>query len=504
MRILLDTNILIHREAATVVRPEVGPLFAWLDRLGAEKCIHPTSISEIGTHADPRVRASFQTKLSSYHALRTIAPMNRALRELSAEVDRSANDLNDTAILNELVCERVDYLISEDRAIARKAEALGFAQRVFTIDAFLEKSTAENPSFTEYSVLAIRRSLFGDVPLATPFFESFRTDYPGFDIWFNRKADEPAYVCYEGSDLVAFLYLKLEGQGEAYPDITPQFCRAKRLKIGTLKVLLNGFKLGERFLKIVFDNALRQEVDEIYVTIFPRSVEQQRLIKLLEDFGFVRFGVKTGPGGQEDVYVRSMQPSIDSDDPRRTFPFLSRAARWFIVPIYPEYHTSLLPDSILSTESPTEFVESLPHRNAISKVYVSRSYRRDMKKGDVIVFYRTGGYYKSVVTTLGIIESTHLRIPNEETFIQLCRHRSVFSDDELRAQWQYRNDAPFTVDFLYTYSFPKRPNLAALIEAKVIRSFDAAPRGFELLSDASVAAILRLTGTNPRIVVNSA
>jgi len=29
---------------------------------------------------------------------------------------------------------------------------------------------------------------------------------------------------------------------------------------------MNGFKLGERFLKIVFDNALQQKVDEIYVT----------------------------------------------------------------------------------------------------------------------------------------------------------------------------------------------------------------------------------------------
>jgi hypothetical protein len=50
------------------------------------------------------------------------------------------------------------------------------------------------------------------------------------------------------------------------------FTPKKRLKIGTLKVELNGFKLGERLLKVVFDNALVQRVDEIYVTIFPRSI----------------------------------------------------------------------------------------------------------------------------------------------------------------------------------------------------------------------------------------
>ena len=67
--------------------------------------------------------------------------------------------------------------------------------------------------------------------------------------------------------------------------------------VGTFKVVLNGFKIGERFLKIIFDNALRWRVDK---------------------------------------------------------------ARKFIVPIYPEYHTELLPDSILRTESPLDFVENSP------------------------------------------------------------------------------------------------------------------------------------------------
>jgi len=43
MRVLLDTNILIHREAATVVRRDIGRLFFWLDKLKCEKCIHLAS-----------------------------------------------------------------------------------------------------------------------------------------------------------------------------------------------------------------------------------------------------------------------------------------------------------------------------------------------------------------------------------------------------------------------------------------------------------------------------
>ena len=83
---------------------------------------------------------------------------------------------------------------------------------------------------------------------------------------------EPAYVCLERERVLAFLYLKVEDQREPYHDIAPAFAPKKRLKIGTLKVELNGFKLGERLLKVVFDNALVQRVDEIYVTIFPRSI----------------------------------------------------------------------------------------------------------------------------------------------------------------------------------------------------------------------------------------
>lgn len=166
----------------------------------------------------------------------------------------------------------------------------------------------------------------------------------------------------------------MEGTGESYSDIEPGFKPKRRLKIGTFKVELNGYKLGERFLKIVFDNAILQKVDEVYVTIFPRTIEQQRLIKILEDFGFKEHGTKVNDYGTEAVYVRDMAPKFDAQDPKLTFPYVGRSSRAFIVPIYPQYHTSLLPDSILRTESPADFVEQEPHRNAIRKVYVGRSH----------------------------------------------------------------------------------------------------------------------------------
>ncbi len=132
----------------------------------------------------------------------------------------------------------------------------------------------------------------------------------------------------------------------------------------------------------------------------------------------------------------------------------------YIVPIYPDYHTNLLPDSYLRTESPQDFVENEPHRNALSKVYISRSRVRDLKSGDRIVFYRTGtgtggpAIYTGVATTVGVIESVITDIPNEEAFIALCRKRSVFNDEELRKHWNYyRNNKPFIVNFLLPFPF---------------------------------------------------
>jgi predicted nucleic acid-binding protein len=486
MRILLDTNIVIHREASTVINSSIGVLFRWLDRLKYEKCIHPATLNEIGRHKDDRVRKSFETKLQSYSILKSIAPEHPLVASLRSRFDTTENDRIDTDLLNELIAGRVDGIITEDQKLHQKAAVLGLTESVFSIDSFLEKVTAENPELTDYQILSVRRTVFGATNLADSFFDSFRVEYPNFDRWFNRKADETAYVCStDKGKIIGFLYLKREGTNENYSDIAPQFKPKVRIKIGTMKVAANGFKIGERFLKIVFDNALLIGADEIYVTAFRRTDDHLRLLNLLEEWGFKKHGLKSSEAGQEEVYVRDFTPAFNVENPKLTYPYVGFGTRKFIVPIYPQYHTELLPDSVLRTESPLDFVESRPNRNAISKVYVSRSRFRDLMCGDIIVFYRTasGGaaYYTSVATTLGVVDSAHTNIQSLEQFQRLCRKRSVFSDAELAKHWNYTPYIrPFVVNFLYLYTFPKRMNRKALMEAGIMKD---APRGFEPLSD---------------------
>lgn len=256
------------------------------------------------------------------------------------------------------------------------------------------------------------------------------------------------------------------------------------MKIGTFKVTSNGYKIGERFLKIIFDNALKRNVSEIYVTIFKKREEQERLIAVLEDWGFRLHGTKSSLNGEEQVYVKGFDKTlpVNLEHPKLSYPFISMESNVFIVPIKPPYHTELFPDSILRTESPKDFVENEPHRNALSKVYVSRSFERNLKSGDRIVFYRTGGLYAGVATTVGIVESVITDIKDEASFVALCRKRSVFTDEELRSQWNSNTTRPFIVNFLYAFSYRKRPTLKWLNENGVIPDIQDMPRGFRKIT----------------------
>lgn len=508
MKALLDTNIIIHRETPHVKNLSIGILFSWLDKVRYEKCVHPITIEEINKNTNQETKDSFNAKPQSYVLLRTVAPLDENVEIISREIDVNDNDINDTRLLNEVYAGRVDILISEDRKIHYKATRLGIEDKVFTIDSFLEMVVAENPQLIDYKVLSVKQEFFGNINLNDSFFDSLKQDYSGFEQWFNRKAEEKAYITYNGERILSFLYLKIESNNENYSDIQPVFSPKKRLKVGTFKVISNGVKLGERFLKIIFDNAINNRVDEIYVTIFDRTDDQRRLISLLEEWGFYKYGTKGNEG--ELVYVRDFTPKYNVEKPKLTFPYISTSSNVFLIPIYPQYHTELLPDSYLNTESPANYIENEPHRNAISKIYISRSINRDIKSGDLLIFYRTApkdklAYYNSVITTIGIVEEKIDNITSEDDFVLRARKRSIFTDQYLREFWNYNpRYRPFLICFLSDYSFikGKRLNRKQLLELNILSGQEGELRGLKRISKEQFNEILKLTGVNESLIVN--
>src|SRR5688572_32057221 len=115
MRVLLDTNIIIHREAEKIRNPDIGILFSWLDKLKVEKCVHPLTLDELGRHLDPDIVRTMGIKVLNYTILKTLAPFDGDIKAVSDALDRDQNDITDSKILAEIFSGRVEYLISEDK-----------------------------------------------------------------------------------------------------------------------------------------------------------------------------------------------------------------------------------------------------------------------------------------------------------------------------------------------------------------------------------------------------
>lgn len=500
MKILLDTNIIIHREANKIYKPEIGQLFKWIDNLKYSKYIHPLTVKELEKYKDKNALDTMSIKIESYNLLKHQAPFSEKMLEVISKVDGNDNDIIDSQILNEVYEERVDILISEDKKIHIKANLLGIADKVYKIESFLEKVISENPDLVKYKVLAVKKVDFAEVNIKDEFFDSFRLDYGEFDSWFKGKSEEPCYVCYSDGNLTAFLFVKIENENENYSNISPVFQPKKRLKIGTLKVTGNGYKIGERFLKTIFDNAIQFKVKEIYVTLFTKRPEQEQLVEMLEEWGFIYYGLKTTKNGEEKVYIRpfSRETPVNLENPKLTFPFLSRKTDKYIIKIEPQYHTELFQDSINTREVIQKYTENEPHRNRIGKVYISHSQDRNLKSGDLLIIYRMGETspkkYSSTVTTICIVENVQNNFSSFEDFFNACKRRTMISKEDLKTNWWDKNpkNRPFVVNFLYAHSLPTpKPTLDDLNRLGIIPDILNMPRGFIKITNEQFSVLIK-------------
>ena len=504
MKVLLDTNIVIHRENVKVTNPSIGLLFYWLDKLHYEKCIHPWSLEELKSYKDKNMQELYETKLPAYTILKSVSvPQEDFLAKMPKE--ESSNDKIDHQLLCEVFNNRVDLLITEDKKLREKAQNLGVRQKVYSINEFVSEKTEEYPELISYKMLSVKKELFGDIDLNDVFFDSLKEAYPDFVPWFNKKSEEEAYVCRTDEGVIkGFLYIKTEDQSENYSAIEPKFLPKKRLKVGTFKVDVSGFRLGERFIKIVFDNALYRKVDEIYVTFFEDSPNLEALKGLLETWGFVRHGIKHSYGKEEAVFVKKLNAFNSELSAKKNFPNILFNKQKFILPIMAKYHTSLLPDSILKTEKQIDFMGKDAQKYALQKVYISWAPERNINPGDLILFYRMGEdgtnkKYTSVLTTLGLVDKIHYGFKTKDEFLKHCQNRSVFSKDELDDFWERHRDHLMVLKFVMVKNLKNKPILGYLHQLGVVEPPNG-PRPFMRISDDIFKKILFESKTNVKFV----
>lgn len=505
MRALLDTNIIIHRENVKATNLSIGQLFYWLDVLHFEKLIHPYTITELKKYSSEQIQSLYDAKLAAYIQMKSIAKQTPDFIKLLHDTPKTDNDVVDNQLLFELYCGRTDILITEDRKMRIKAEKLGIADKVFTINAFITKAIAENPDLIEYKFLSVRKEYFGKIDVKNSFFDTFRDAYPGFEKWFSKKCDEEAYICCnDRGEFLGFLYLKTEEKDENYNDITPTFKPMRRLKVGTFKVEATGFRLGERFIKIIFDNAIERHLNEIYVTLFMDRPELKVLYGLLLKWGFYEHGTKTTAGKEEVVLVKKLGIYNETLTPKQNFPNLEYSHQKFFLPIEAKYHTPLLPDSQLKTENEVDFLGEQPQKYALQKVYISFSYKRNMNPGDFLVLYRKGTTpgkkaYESVITTIGIIDEIAYNFKNKEEFLKYCENRTVFNSNELEYFWRTKKETLLVIKFIYVKSLCKRLTLSYLWDKRIIQPCSG-PRPFDIISDSDFDLLLNDSNTEIYIV----
>lgn len=135
---------------------------------------------------------------------------------------------------------------------------------------------------------SIEKVKFKDVDINDIFFDSLKLDYIGFEEWFKRKENEEVYILKDNLNKIqAFLYMKIENEIDS--QINPLIREERILKVGTFKINAHGTKLGERFIKLIFDRMIQEKIRKSYVTIYEK---QQPLIELLKTYGFIYWGTK--------------------------------------------------------------------------------------------------------------------------------------------------------------------------------------------------------------------
>lgn len=342
---------------------------------------------------------------------------------------------------------------------------------------------------------------FRDFDHNDAFFSSLKQNYREFGDWLAKKANNNdfAYVLYGEGGIDGFMYLKVE---DVVNDVTPPLPQGRHLKIGTFKFNARGTLRGQRFLKKAFDFAVKEKVDDIYVTVF---AEHESLISMFKTYGFQVHGVKETPNGTEYVFTRNLHTI--TGDILKDYPIVvARDKQKYMLGIYPEFHTRLFPDSILKNEN-SNIVEDVSHANSIHKVYLCAMRGvMNMHRGDVMLIYRTSdnqgpARHRAVTTSVCVIEEVkNIReFSSLEEFLYYCSKFSIFTKNELISFYRTQR-YPFIIKFTYNIAFKKRPNRAILIDNVGLNESDY--WGFMPLNDAQFAQIIELGEVDESLVVN--
>ena len=438
MRILIDTNIFIYREDDHVLSDDLQKLLKTLHEIKVDLLLHPLSLDDLERDQNKTRKAIIISKIKTYPPLEAPPDPEKDSKYLATVGHGTKiNEKIDNDILYAVYRNAVDFLITEDKGIHRKASRLGIDDRVLLINDALDifghytsrKATIRPPALKEDHVYNLN--------LNDSIFDSLKEEYNDekFKDWFVKISREgrKCWVHYRRDGSIgALLIYKMED--EAIDDSDPPFPKKKRFKISTFKVTHIGHKIGELFIKLSTDFSIKNGIDEIYLTHFTKP--EDMLVVLISEYGFYKVGVKNNG---EDIFMKELvveRKALEKLTPleitRKFYPnfYDGENVKKFVVPIYPEYHIKLFTDypkrQLDLREVSGEFIEE---GNTIKKVYISHSRIKTIKPGDLILFYRTRDFKE--ITSLGVVETVYTEIKDSNEILKIVGKRTVFSREEI-------------------------------------------------------------------------
>ncbi len=436
MNILIDTNIFIYFEDYKVIDESFTELYNICVKFNHKFFIHQTSIDDINNDKDIERRKVSLSKIRKYTIIRnTQLPSLEKIKELGL-AEKNSHDKIDNIILYALYTDSANLLLTQDSGIIKKARKIGIDHRVMFVQQALHSFKKLYLQEKIYYPNMINKYLY-ELNKDDEIFTSLKEDYAEFDRWFSKVSQEHRKCWIHGYNGDPSIGGILIYKNEVNPIVTndDRALRGKVLKISTFKISENmqGWKLGELFIKTVFTYANKNNYEYIYLTT--KENKQEYLVNLIEDFGFYKFG--RCDKDRDEVFVKQIPINgiknkdlhINSIEFHKRFsPFINctEDINKFIIPIQPKYHNILFPE----IEDHKRLLYTHPSAgNAIKKVYLSHANTNQMRSGDLLLFYRTRD--KMAITTLAIVEKT-FKSSNLDIILEEVAKRTVYSHKEIK------------------------------------------------------------------------
>ncbi|HIH45301.1 MAG TPA: N-acetyltransferase, partial [Candidatus Methanoperedenaceae archaeon] len=137
MRVIFDTNILIHIEDPKELSENLQDLLKIFREHGHQIFIHPASFKDIDNDQDESRKKIILSKLKGYpHIESPPKPTDDFLS--SVGTSSNPNEMNDNEILFAIQRNAADFLITEDYGLQKKAIKANLEDRVLSIDSALD------------------------------------------------------------------------------------------------------------------------------------------------------------------------------------------------------------------------------------------------------------------------------------------------------------------------------------------------------------------------------